>query len=39
MDYLVTLSAEYLGPVKDALYCEAAAAPSGVAFRPRFTRW
>jgi isoleucyl-tRNA synthetase len=27
VDYLVTLSAEYLGPVKDALYCEATAAP------------
>jgi isoleucyl-tRNA synthetase len=25
VDYLVTVSAEYLGPVKDALYCEAAA--------------
>jgi isoleucyl-tRNA synthetase len=27
VDYLVTVSAEYLGPIKDALYCEAADAP------------
>ena len=28
VDYVVTVSAEYLDPVKDALYCEAAAAPA-----------
>jgi isoleucyl-tRNA synthetase len=27
VDYLVTASAEYLGPIKDALYCEAANSP------------
>jgi isoleucyl-tRNA synthetase len=27
VDYLVTVSAEYLGPIKDALYCEAANSP------------
>jgi len=27
VDYLVTVSSEYLGPIKDALYCEAAASP------------
>jgi len=27
IDYLVTVSAEYLGPIKDALYCEAANSP------------
>jgi isoleucyl-tRNA synthetase len=27
VDYLVTVSAEYLGPIKDALYCEAAQSP------------
>ena len=27
VDYLVTVSAEYLGPIKDALYCEAADSP------------
>jgi isoleucyl-tRNA synthetase len=27
VDYLVTVSAEYLGPIKDALYCEAPASP------------
>jgi isoleucyl-tRNA synthetase len=26
-DYVITISAEYLDPVKDALYCEAAASP------------
>ncbi len=28
VDYLVTVSAEYLGPVKDVLYCEAVSAPA-----------
>ncbi len=28
VDYLVTVSAEYLGPAKDALYCEAASSPA-----------
>ena len=27
VDYLITVSAEYLGPIKDALYCEAANSP------------
>jgi isoleucyl-tRNA synthetase len=27
VDYLVTVSAEYLGPIKDALYCDAANSP------------
>ena len=27
VDYLVTVSSEYLGPIKDALYCEAANSP------------
>ncbi len=27
VDYLVTVSAEYLGPIKDALYCEGASSP------------
>jgi isoleucyl-tRNA synthetase len=27
VDYLVTVSAEYLGPIKDALYCEAQNSP------------
>jgi len=27
VDYVVTVSAEYLGPIKDALYCEAPDAP------------
>jgi len=27
VDYLVTVSAEYLGPIKDALYCDAASSP------------
>lgn len=27
VDYLVTVSAEYLGPIKDALYCEGANSP------------
>jgi isoleucyl-tRNA synthetase len=27
LDYLVTVSAEYLGPIKDALYCEAPSSP------------
>jgi isoleucyl-tRNA synthetase len=27
VDYLVTISAEYLGPIKDALYCEATQSP------------
>ena len=27
VDYLVTVSAEYLGPIKDPLYCEAAHSP------------
>ena len=27
VDYVVTVSAEYLGPIKDALYCEAANSP------------
>ena len=39
IDYVVTVSAEYLDPIKDALYCEApgVAAP-GAACRPRCTR-
>jgi isoleucyl-tRNA synthetase len=28
VDYVVTVSAEYLGPIKDALYCEAASSPA-----------
>ena len=28
VDYVVTVSAEYLGPIKDALYCEGAASPA-----------
>jgi isoleucyl-tRNA synthetase len=28
VDYLVTVSSEYMGPVKDALYCEAAQSPA-----------
>jgi isoleucyl-tRNA synthetase len=27
VDYVVTISAEYLGPIKDALYCEATTSP------------
>jgi isoleucyl-tRNA synthetase len=27
VDYVVTVSSEYLGPIKDALYCEAAGSP------------
>ena len=38
-DYVITVSAEYLDPVKDALYCEAAGSPRrGAACRPRSTR-
>ena len=38
-DYVITVSAEYLDPIKDALYCEATDGRArGAACRPRSTR-